>query len=196
MVVKVFHCFIHLLLRCVPFSCHYIMLVRIGFLCFRAQFLYWLRSFLDVSASLSKFISSTSALPEVDGVTCGSSVLVVSLSCSDTCGVSGTRGTSDTRGISGTHGTSGTCCASGTCGASGTHGTCVVGSIVPISGFVSALTFSFLPRNGITGNLLITLAACTFVICSTIAQSHSYSLPIMWKASTTVARLVSTSFLS
>ena len=98
---------------------HYITLVRIGFLL------------------------------EVDGVTCGSAVLVVSLSCSDTCGisdthgVSGTHGTSDTCGISGTHGASDTFGISGTHGTSGICGASVVGSMVPISGFVSALTFSF-----------------------------------------------------
>ena len=166
------------------------MLVRICFLCFRARFLYWLRSFSGCLCIPFQFISSTSALPEVDGVTCGSAVLVDSLSCSDTRGISGTCGASDTHDVSGTRG------APGTHGASGTNDASVVGSVVPISGFVSTLNFSFLPRNGITGNLLITLAACTFVISSTIVQSHSYSLQIMWKASATVARLISTSSLS
>ena len=163
MVVKLFYCFIYLLLWCIPFSCHYIgSFTGPGV-------------FLDASASLSKSISSTSALPVVDGVTCGSGTH----GASDTRDVSGTHGASDicdvsgTRGASGTHGTSDICDISGTCGTSG------MGPVVPISSLVSALTFSFLPRNGVIGNLLITLATCTFVICGTITQSHSYSLPIV-----------------
>ena len=55
----------------------------------------------------------------------------------------------------------------------------VVCDVIPISGFFSILTFSTLPRNGIMGNRLIMLATCTLVICGTIMQSHSYSLPIV-----------------